>query len=66
MSLGPEMDRLNTEILRDTIASEAPTLGQAERREALRVAKAAYHGQTTCIQAVEAGIRYIKDKRENG
>jgi hypothetical protein len=62
----PSMDELNTRILRETISQKAPSLGKAEQREALRVAKAAYHGQTTCIEAVRTGVRYVKDKRENG
>lgn len=60
------IEQLNERILRETIAREAPTLGTAEQAEALRVAKAAYHGNVTCISAVEAGIRYVKDRRENG
>lgn len=62
----PSMDELNRRSLANYIRQEHPELGAAEQATALDVAKAAYVGNTPLRDAGEAGVRYVKGRRENG
>lgn len=43
-----------------------PELSEAEKTEAIRVAKTAYQNNVTLHEAGEIGVQCVKDKRKNG